>query len=112
MKSTTAETMRALSDPAVRNHVLHCLRAGLWEVRTGLGLSRSTMAKLDDQLQSPHMLLYTDGSCEVVAPAIGLDMGPTFDWPDLKVRLVAEAGYGDLNAGSVVWSTASQAGNS
>lgn len=111
MKSTTNETMRALSDPAIRDHVLQCMREGLWQLRTELGLSRPTMATLDEQLQSPPMLLYTNGSCEVVAPAIGFDRAPTFDWPDLKVRLVAEAGYGSLIAGSVVWSNVSQAAN-
>ena len=106
MNYEIAEKKRRLRNPAVRSNVLAEVRSGLWAERLSLGLSRSRMETLDVQLQAPPMFLYADGSCEVVVPAMGPDMALTLEWDDLTVRLVAEQGSGDLNAGEIVWSHA------
>jgi hypothetical protein len=94
----------ALEDPAVRANVLAGVRAGLRGGQQHFGLSGRRLEALEEQLQAPPMFLYRDGSFEVVAPAIGPEKSLTLEWEDLEVRVVAEAGTSDLNAGPVVWS--------
>jgi hypothetical protein len=104
MNHEAAEKKRALSDPAERASVLEQVRAMLSAERRHLGLAPTQMEALDAQLQSPPMYLYEDGALEIVAPALGPEKGLALDWSDLKVRLVAEQGTSDLNAGEIVWS--------
>jgi hypothetical protein len=104
MNLMTITKRRALEDPAVRTNVLAGVRAGLSNHPQYFGLSRMLLEALGEQLQAPPMFLYADGSFEVVAPAIGPEKALTLQWEDLQVRVVAEAGTSDLNAGPVVWS--------
>lgn len=104
MHVTTMEKKRALSNPAVTAHVLREVRGVLWDYRKWMGITRSTMEKLDAQLQSPPMYLYESGLFEVVAPAIGPEKAPSIGWEDLRVEIVHEQGSSDLNAGEIVWS--------
>jgi hypothetical protein len=110
MRPETAELKRALSKPAERAHVLEQVRAELWRRREDLGLLRKRMEALDEQLQSPPTYLYEDGSFEVVATAIGPDMGAAIDGLELlggrklEVRIVTEQGTSNRDAGEIVWS--------
>src|SRR5262245_46463826 len=99
MHVTTMEKKRALSNPVVRARVLRKVRRALWDHREWMGITQSTMEKLDAELRSPPMYLYESGLFELVAPAIGPEKAPSIGWKDLRVEIVCEQGSRDLNAG-------------
>jgi hypothetical protein len=106
--TNAAATIRALNDPQTKANVLAKVREGLFQHPAFEVLLPSQKRAIAADLEDPPVCIYDTGALEIVVAHIG-DMGPSVDFPDLRVYIVHEKGTSDL-AANMIWSSVSAKG--
>jgi hypothetical protein len=72
-----------------------------------LRILSTSRAKLAQSVRDARARLFTDGSVEIIAPALASELDDTavvlLAFPDLRARVVPDEAPGDLNAGTWTW---------